>query len=216
MSEMQLVSCPQCQRHHYARESACPFCATPRKTMGHPGTQVAKAMMAAMTPMVLAACYGVGNYKDLVLDSGEPGGGTGGSSDDTGGGGGDVLDISVNWGADAVTVTFGAPVSEDHSFGMAETAESDDPWTGEDCLNGYTLSDGTVLGPYCHKVSAGTDTLELTYGGNASDLQPGATVFGSDAFDGKVTYVLFDEGEESCWTWGEDPSYYASLGCTEL
>jgi hypothetical protein len=61
--------------------------------------------------------------------------------------------FSVDWGGSAVTLSVSGGGST-YWWGIAETSSSADPWTGEDCVYGYTLSDGSVLGPYCHDAGA--------------------------------------------------------------
>lgn len=135
---------------------------------------------------------------------GEGGGGEGGG---TGGGGGSP-EVSVSWGGSSVDIEVS---SGTWYFGMAETACGSDCWTGEDCLYGYTLDSGDVLGPYCHDIGSGDS---LSYGGDPTNLQPGSTVF-SSSFEGSVTYVLLDPSTEACFTWGDDTSYYSDF-CGEL
>lgn len=55
MSASNLVDCSRCRRHYFLSEGECPFCS--RTTIMEPG-RVARFAMAAMTPMVLGACYG--------------------------------------------------------------------------------------------------------------------------------------------------------------
>lgn len=54
-----MLECPSCRRHHYADVTACPFCkkAGPLGGMG-------KAIGAALTTFVLAACYGTVDSSD--------------------------------------------------------------------------------------------------------------------------------------------------------
>lgn len=214
MDRPTLVSCPRCSRHHFAKETRCPFCAEPASM------KVAKAAMALATPMVLAACYGTGKLS--AWDDSARGniggttttGGTSATAETTGGGYIDPT-ASVTWGGDSVQVSIaGGPGA--YWFGMAETADCDDCWTGEDCVYGYDAS-GTTLS-YCHD---GTDTgTQLSYGGDAAALNAGETVFTDASFDGKVTYYLESDpdfgGDGSCYVWGADTSYYDGLGCTEL
>ncbi len=155
----------------------------------------------------------------VPVDKGDDSGDSGEDVEDTDT---DVVDDdpspSADWGADAVTITVdGGPGG--YWLGMAETADSSDPWTGEDCVWGYELSSGEVIGPYCHDLGDGGSTV-LTYGGSTSDLQAGTTVFTSETGGDRVTYFLESDpdfgGSGDCWTWGNDPSYYAGLGCSEL
>ena len=149
--------------------------------------------------------------------SGDTGDTSGGGGDGTDGGGGDPS-ASVSWGGSSVTlnVTDGPGA---YWFGMAETGASDDPWTGEDCLYGYTLGDGTNLS-YCHDAGDGGDTT-LSYGGDAMNLQAGTTVFTSSSYDGSVAYYLESDpdfgGTGECWAWGNGAgSYYSELGCGSI
>ena len=66
-----LVNCPKCRRHYFIAKGSCPFCASPTDS------RFARYAMAAMTPMVLGACYG--SPKDTGY-----GGGFGDSSGTTG------------------------------------------------------------------------------------------------------------------------------------
>ena len=139
-----------------------------------------------------------------------------GSAGDTGEESFDVPSVSVSWGTESVVVD----VSDGGNWqlGMAETGGSCGAgvpcWTGEDCHLGYEAADGTVYGPYCHGISDGL--LELSYGGNLTDLEPGTTVF-QEAFLGTVTYVVMpSDGELPCLAFGDDPDYYAELGCLVL
>lgn len=126
----------------------------------------------------------------------------------------DHTGFSATWGEASVDLVFSPSAHDDLLVGIAETADSDDPWTGEDCLSGYARERGDVLGPYCHVVLAGDTVLSLTYGGDPNDLLSGTTVFDASS-DGRVTYIVSDSAG-ACWTWGDDPSYYADQGCTEL
>lgn len=132
-----------------------------------------------------------------------------------------VVSAGVAWGAESLTLTIeGSDVDQIVYFGMAETGETCDDgegdcWTGEDCVDGYETSDGTLLA-FCHPVQDGS--LTLAYGAKLgeSGLDEGAeTVFSSDGFSGSVTYYLEDSSAR-CYVWGHDPSHYDAESCTEL
>ena len=60
--------CPSCSRHLIRAESACPFCgASIAAAPARPLRSLAGGLLAAVTPLVLAACYGPA-FKDT--DSG--------------------------------------------------------------------------------------------------------------------------------------------------
>lgn len=126
------------------------------------------------------------------------------------------LTIAVEWGASSLTLDFGTPVGRTLYLGMAETIDIQDPWTGEDCLYGYALANGDVLGPYCHGIASGWDGIELMYGGDPADLEPGTTVFPDAGWASRVTYMVMNGAQDECVVWGEDPSYFAEMGCREL
>jgi hypothetical protein len=149
----------------------------------------------------LAGLFSIGCV-DMVKDTG--GGGNDGSAD--------AMEVSVTWGGSSVDLSIAnGDAAGDYWFGLAETEGSSDPWTGEDCYEGYTLGDGSVLS-YCHPSSS--TGASLAYGGGTSDLSEGSeTVFGSADFDGSVTYFLEDANSGACWVWGATPSYYDGLGC---
>jgi hypothetical protein len=52
MTTSQLVDCPRCRRHFFVSQGSCPFC----ERVG--SGRVARFAVAALTPMVLGACYG--------------------------------------------------------------------------------------------------------------------------------------------------------------
>ena len=149
-------------------------------------------------------------------DSGSDWGTTTWTGTGTGTGGADTPSVSVNWGSGSVDVAIsGGPGA--YWFGMAETAGCSDCWTGEDCIYGYTLGDGSVLA-WCH--DGGDTGTSLTYGGDATNLAAGTTVFGGAEFDGTVSYYLESDpefgGDGSCYVWGADVTYYDGLGCSAL
>lgn len=61
-----MVPCPDCNRHRLSVALPCPFCAAP------PLRSVAAVLGAALTPMVLAACYGAPDKFIDTYDSGTP------------------------------------------------------------------------------------------------------------------------------------------------
>ncbi len=164
--------------------------------------------LAATSALFLAAC------DDVKGDTGDTGmAGDGGSSEVT-----EPSSVSVSFGSDSLTVTISEDGPGGYWLGMAETAASDDPWTGEDCYLGYTLTDGTVLS-YCHNAGDG-GTLTLSYGGDPTDLDDSTeTVFSAEQ-DGRITYYLYSDptwgGNDMCWVWGNESSYYDALGCNEM
>ena len=128
--------------------------------------------------------------------------------------------VAVTWTTTGFNVAI-ANGSGDYTLGVAETDPSiSDPWTGEDCLNGETLADGTVY-RYCHALSstggsAITGTLsDLEADDDGSGTLSEYTLFSSE-FETRLTYVLY-AGDGSCSTFGADTSYYlCSLDCTDL
>ncbi len=125
-----------------------------------------------------------------------------------------------NWETNSLEITVDAPEGSTYHLGIVETGESCDYglgncWTGEDCFQGYNDL------VYCHPV--GSEGLSLRYGGDFQTLEEGnQTVFEGQSnndgvdFDGSVTFMLESDEDGSCWAWGDDPSYYADLGCQQL
>ena len=66
-----MIQCEACGRHLRAQEKGCPFCRKPRTR------NIAVAMSAVLTPVVLAACYGAPDkwYEDTgdTADTGNAG-----------------------------------------------------------------------------------------------------------------------------------------------
>jgi hypothetical protein len=126
--------------------------------------------------------------------------------------------VTVTWGGSALSLLT-AGGAGGWWFGIAQTANCDSVlcWTGEDCVYGFELSDGSALS-YCH--DGGDSGTSLTYGGNVNDLEAGTTVFSSRDFEDDVTYYLESDpdfgGDGSCYVWGDDISYYNGLGCNAL
>ena len=77
MTEQTLVDRPKCRRHYFIQQGRCPFCARPMEG------RLAKMAMAAMTPMVLGACYGA-PYKGTGFADSGPDGTTGNTGSSVG------------------------------------------------------------------------------------------------------------------------------------
>ena len=120
--------------------------------------------------------------------------------------------FSESWTGSGVNFTVDGG-SGTYTLGMAETdAASPDPWTGEDCLNGYTLSSGTVL-LYCHPLSSSGGSF--TGGGSATALDESSETVFDSTFSSVLTYAAWSDDSGDCWTWGADTSYYTGEGCIE-
>ncbi|NOY27320.1 MAG: hypothetical protein GXP62_15740 [Oligoflexia bacterium] len=147
------------------------------------------------------------------------------TKDDTGGGtsagdagatdgGGTTAPLTMDcaWDGSGISVDLVNGDSAGYSFGMAETDCGGDCWTGEDCLYGYTLGDGSVLS-YCHPLSSTGGYLttvgdsDLIVEGSTTILDP-ATMY--------ITYYLEEVSSGDCWIWGYDTSYYGGVGCSDL
>ena len=122
--------------------------------------------------------------------------------------------LALDWEASGIvlTVTGGDPGG--YWFGIVETdPASSDPWTGEDCYLGYTLSSGLTLA-YCHPIRAGSN--HFAYDGSAAALDEATETVFPASFREVTTYYLEENATGACWVWGHDPSYYDALPCTEL
>ena len=117
----------------------------------------------------------------------------------------------VSWGSSSVTLTMSGDAGESYWFGIAETgcANPSECWYGEDCAYG-DLS-GNYF--YCHPT--GPTGGSRLYGGSFAQLNEASEkVFSGSSFENTVTDYLEDNA--NCWVWGDDPSYYTVLSCTEL
>ena len=141
------------------------------------------------------------------------------------GGGSDELSFEAVWTSDStgdildIVVTGG---SGTYTLGWVESEPGvSDPWTGEDCLNGYTASDGTLY-LYCHPIERDGGTFESIYEEVVSgsrtlrSLDEDTETLFTAGFDRYLTYAAWSDGTGECWTWGYAPSYYTGEGCTEL
>ena len=79
--------------------------------------------------------------------------------------------------------------SGDFEIGFAETSGSD-PWTGEDCLDGYTLGGGDHI-LVCHAVDGGSRELRVVHN----------------------PYDVIDVDSDECWA---NHRYFDALGCDAL
>ena len=144
---------------------------------------------------------------------------TGAPADDSGGEGGGDPSFSVSWttaGANfAVTNGDGS-----YTLGIAETNGSSDPWTGEDCLNGYNASGTLFL--YCHPLSSTGGSFTSIYADvvagsrTLSSLDENTETLFDDSFEEGLTYGVWSDTSGDCWTWGADTSYYTGEGCTAI
>ena len=117
----------------------------------------------------------------------------------------DDVDFAINWNGNDVSLNI-ANGSGTYFFGMAETTCGDPAncWTGEDCYLGFADY------AFCHPADATgvalthVDTLDAIVDGSTTILEA----------DLHITYYVEDSAD--CWIWGDDVTYYAGLGCTEL
>jgi hypothetical protein len=94
-------------------------------------------------------------------------------------------------------------------FGMAETgAPNASGWTGEDCYLGYASY------TYCHTIGNAATLNEVADCSVSSIVESSSTLLDASK-DPFLTYYLSDSAG-TCYVWGEDTTYYASQGCTEL
>ena len=119
--------------------------------------------------------------------------------------------FSASWSASGVTISI-EDGSGSYEIGMAETdPASPDPWTGEDCLNGYTTGSGTTY-LYCHPASSTGVALSTVT--SLDDIVEGETTIFSSSLSSVITYAATSDSTGECWTWGHDTSYYTGAGCT--
>jgi hypothetical protein len=102
-----------------------------------------------------------------------------------------------------------------YDFGMAETGAGPAGWYGEDCFAGTP--------PYflCHPVDGAGIALpsvhpEIGGPGLPFVYEAESTLF-YDIHGADITVYLRGWDSDACWTFGEDPSYYAdAFGCVVL
>lgn len=101
-----------------------------------------------------------------------------------------------------------------HTLGIVEYGPGStyDPWTGEDCLNGYDLDGEIYL--YCHKISE-----KETFFWEVEDpfnLDPDSETYHNYLLQRTYTYILWENTTADCWVWGNFPEYYDSEHCELL
>lgn len=133
--------------------------------------------------------------------------------DDTDDGHGEGVSFAIAWNPSGLIVEvingYGS-----YELGLADTDPANpDPWTGEDCLNGYTSSDGETWS-LCHQMPPyGTSLTTVT---SVDDLIEGETTLLSEEQEGTLTYYVISLSTGDCWVWGLDPAYYSGQGCVEI
>ena len=97
-------------------------------------------------------------------------------------------------------------------FGMAQSGNINNRWTGEDCLYGFSTPEQDYM--YCHPAQLG---ISLSYGASYNDIIEGfSTHFAGPEFSEEITYIIKDTISDCCWVWGKDPSYYDELSCSQI
>lgn len=66
-----MIECESCHRHRRVSDEACPFCARPARSLG--GGPWMMALGAAVTTIVLSACYGTPPTKSTTGGTGNTG-----------------------------------------------------------------------------------------------------------------------------------------------
>ena len=132
-----------------------------------------------------------------------------------------VADSAVaSWdAAGTLTLTITGLAGTTYDFGMAETGAGATGWYGEDCIldpDNDAAGDFSDYGyEICHQASA--SGLTLTHTGDADTVVASSTtLLPGTAGANVITYVLFETGADTCWTWGNDVTWYDGFGCTEL
>ncbi len=125
-----------------------------------------------------------------------------------------AMTVTATWATTGVTLAVANGTAAGYQFGMAETG-SDAGWFGEDCIN--DPDDDTDYGyELCHPMGATGGTLVKAEPYTPDDIVAGESTLFTDSLAANITYVLFEDSSDACWTWGEDVSYYAAFGCTEI
>ena len=179
---------------------------------------MSKYWFALVSVLFALACNPKGDDTATGDGGGTDGGGTDGGGTDGGGtdgggadGGTDTLTMDCAWDSSGLQVDLTNGDSAGYNFGMAETDCGGQCWTGEDCFDGYTASDGTVYN-YCHPMSA-TGGYLTTVTTVADIVEGSTTVFSADL---TTSYYLEEVTSGDCWTWGYDTTYYTGYGCADI
>ena len=173
---------------------------------------------------------GDGTFLDACVDDGgacEVGGSDGGEPDGAGATGGTPVVESpafeVFWEGgmatrandeDMVTLAIddGDDAHHTYKFGFAQTGV-DNGWYGEDCLPGDMNGNGLDV---CH--DAGEDGVVLESVSHIPAVDETHTLLFKSSHDaGQITYVVLQTDTDTCWTFGNEPSYYTEslLHCLE-
>ena len=156
-----------------------------------------------------AGCAASPDCADPTTDTADTGRDTGrDTGDDTDTGTPGRPSVDVYWSGDGVEFVIRGSSGGWH-LGIAETNGSADPWTGEDCHQGYTMGGGDTF-VMCHFLDPSGGFLESVT--SLEELADGTTLF-DETYQTNLTYMLSIPGTEDCWSWGDARSYYAALGC---
>ena len=186
--------------------------AAPRgmETLPHTAAQMEDSLMTKNWLVLATALFAIA-CNDKGDDSGNTptdGGATDGGAD---GGTTPALTLDCAWGGGGIDVILTNGDSAGYNFGLAETNGNAQAWTGEDCYLGYLANDGTLY-DFCHPLAASGGFL--TSVGSFDDIVEGSTTIHTAAIEN--TYYLEEVSSGSCWTWGDDTSYYGGLGCADV
>lgn len=122
------------------------------------------------------------------------------------------LGVECVWEGDEALVVEVFGGEGPYRLGLREGSDSTDPWTGEDCMDGYLGPDGTLY-RYCHRLGPAGGILENVV--SIDDLVEGETTLFWPGLD--ITYMLLSAEAGTCWTWGVEPRVYAdAMGCEIL
>lgn len=124
------------------------------------------------------------------------------------------ISIETTWSQLGLLMSISGSRSGFHTLGIVEygTGASYDPWTGEDCLNGYNLDEETVL--WCHKISE--EETFFWHVEDPFDLDPDSETYNNYLLQRTYTYILWENTTADCWVWGNYPEYYSTENCQVL